>query len=43
MTPQDMQGAKTPGIVRFAVWLTFFNTWALLKRRSWIDTACGST
>ena len=22
---------KTPGIVRFAVWLTFFNTWVLFE------------
>ena len=28
MTQPDM---KWPGIVRFAVWLTFFNTWVLFE------------
>jgi hypothetical protein len=28
---QDTQQTKTPGIVRFAVWLTFFNTWVLFE------------
>ena len=31
MTAQDAQSARTPGIVRFAVWLTFFNTWVLFE------------
>ena len=31
MTAQDAQSAMTPGIVRFAVWLTFFNTWVLFE------------
>ena len=31
MTAQDAQSATTPGIVRFAVWLTFFNTWVLFE------------
>ncbi len=31
MTPQDTQQTKAPGIVRFAVWLTFFNTWVLFE------------
>jgi hypothetical protein len=31
MTAQDAQAARTPGIVRFAVWLTFFNTWVLFE------------
>lgn len=25
------QGTRVPGIVRFAVWLTFFNTWVLFE------------
>jgi hypothetical protein len=31
MTAQDAQSAGTPGIVRFAVWLSFFNTWVLFE------------
>ena len=31
MTAQDTPSARTPGIVRFAVWLTFFNTWVLFE------------
>jgi hypothetical protein len=31
MTAQDAQSATTSGIVRFAVWLTFFNTWVLFE------------
>jgi len=31
MTAQDAHSATTPGIVRFAVWLTFFNTWVLFE------------
>ena len=31
MTAQDTSSARTPGIVRFAVWLTFFNTWVLFE------------
>jgi hypothetical protein len=31
MTAQDAPSATTPGIVRFAVWLTFFNTWVLFE------------
>ena len=31
MTAQDAQSATTPSIVRFAVWLTFFNTWVLFE------------
>ena len=31
MTVQDTSSARTPGIVRFAVWLTFFNTWVLFE------------
>ena len=27
----DSVPAKAPGIVRFAVWLTFFNTWVLFE------------
>lgn len=30
-TPQEAEAPKTPGIVRFAVWLTFFNTWVLFE------------
>ena len=28
---QDTSAHRTPGIVRFAVWLTFFNTWVLFE------------
>ena len=31
MTTPDMLSARTPGIVRFAIWLTFFNTWVLFE------------
>lgn len=31
MTPQDTQTVRTPGIVQFAIWLTFFNTWVLFE------------
>jgi hypothetical protein len=31
MTPQETEATKAPGIVRFAVWLTFLNTWALFE------------
>jgi len=31
MTAQDTASARTPGIVPFAVWLTFFNTWVLFE------------
>jgi hypothetical protein len=29
--PQTIASTKRPGIVRFAVWLTFLNTWALFE------------
>jgi hypothetical protein len=31
MTPQETQTRTLPGIMRFAVWLTFFNTWVLFE------------
>jgi hypothetical protein len=31
MPPQPHESMKMPGIVRFAVWLTFFNTWVLFE------------
>lgn len=31
MTAQDTPSVRTPGIVRFAVWLSFFNTWVLFE------------
>jgi hypothetical protein len=31
MTTQQTAAAGVPGIVRFAVWLTFFNTWVLFE------------
>jgi hypothetical protein len=31
MTAPDAVSSRTPGIVRFAVWLTFFNTWVLFE------------
>ena len=31
MTAQDAPSVRTPGIVRFAVWLSFFNTWVLFE------------
>ena len=31
MTPQETEAKRTPGIVRFAVWLTFINTWVLFE------------
>ena len=31
MTPQETEAKRTPGIVRFAVWLTFLNTWVLFE------------
>jgi hypothetical protein len=31
MDTQHTQPAATPGLVRFAVWLTFFNTWVLFE------------
>lgn len=31
MTVQNTSTARAPGIVRFAVWLTFFNTWVLFE------------
>ena len=31
MTAQDTPSVSTPGIVRFAVWLSFFNTWVLFE------------
>jgi hypothetical protein len=31
MTTQEMPPIRTPGIVRFGVWLTFFNTWVLFE------------
>ena len=31
MTPEDPHRRKTPGILRFATWLTFMNTWALFE------------
>ena len=30
-TQHNGAGAQVPGIVRFAVWLTFFNTWVLFE------------
>jgi hypothetical protein len=31
MDTRHAQSPATPGIVRFAVWLTFFNTWVLFE------------
>ena len=31
MTTPQLQSARVPGIVRCAVWLTFFNTWVLFE------------
>jgi hypothetical protein len=31
MTPPAIPGVKMPGIVKFAVWLTFLNTWVLFE------------
>ena len=31
MATQDPQPISVSGIVRFAVWLTFFNTWVLFE------------
>jgi hypothetical protein len=31
MTSPPIPGTKTPGIVKFAVWLTFLNTWVLFE------------
>ena len=31
MLPQPPQSSTLPGVVRFAVWLTFFNTWVLFE------------
>jgi hypothetical protein len=31
MATHETAAAKTPGIVRFAIWLTFFNTWVLFE------------
>jgi hypothetical protein len=31
MATRDSQTIRVPGIARFAVWLTFFNTWVLFE------------
>jgi hypothetical protein len=31
MPPQPHESMQMPGIVRFAIWLTFFNTWVLFE------------
>lgn len=31
MTAPDTPAGKTRGIIKFAVWLTFFNTWVLFE------------
>ena len=31
MAQDDPRPAHIPGIIRFAVWLTFFNTWVLFE------------
>ena len=31
MTMSEIPTMKLPGVVKFTVWLTFFNTWVLVE------------